>query len=295
MVHGASAIAVRVPGGAHITWSVHDEHVLEIPRWSLSLRPDAGSSAELARAHRALLDALPFRCPPTRLVAHLEIPSGAGLGSSAALGVAALRALEAAAGVTLSDEARFELVFHWERVFHGNPSGFDHATSLCEGFTIYQRGQTPPFRAQALKRPLTLVIAHVEPGASTAQMVAGVGEWARAHTDVWATLMLDAHARADALLALLDAGDWAAAGALFDENHAALQQIGVSTPALDQACEAARRAGAYGAKLIGAGGGGCVAALVDSERAAAVEAALQTHSLLAFTLALNSTPQVAAS
>jgi mevalonate kinase len=51
------------------------------------------------------------------------------------------------------------------------------------------------------------------------------------------------------------------------QNHELLRKIGVSHPKLDYLVDVARRAGALGAKLTGAGGGGCVIVLVRSASA----------------------------
>jgi galactokinase/mevalonate kinase-like predicted kinase len=59
------------------------------------------------------------------------------------------------------------------------------------------------------------------------------------------------------------ARDWPALGALMNENHALVANLGGSGPANDRLIEAARAAGAYGAKLAGAGGGGTIIALTD--------------------------------
>jgi galactokinase/mevalonate kinase-like predicted kinase len=62
-------------------------------------------------------------------------------------------------------------------------------------------------------------------------------------------------------------GDWPKLGLLMDENHSIVSELGGSGPANDRLIEAAREAGAYGAKLAGAGGGGTVLALAaDPER-----------------------------
>ncbi len=53
-------------------------------------------------------------------------------------------------------------------------------------------------------------------------------------------------------------------GTLMYQNHELLRKIGVSHPKLDHLVEVARRAGALGAKLTGAGGGGCVIILSPS-------------------------------
>lgn len=73
-------------------------------------------------------------------------------------------------------------------------------------------------------------------------------------------------------------GDAARLGALFDQSHASLRDdFEVSSPALDQIVEAAQaQAGCYGARMTGAGFGGCAVALVKREEAGAF-----TESVLA--------------
>ena len=71
-------------------------------------------------------------------------------------------------------------------------------------------------------------------------------------------------------------------GALLDENHRLLRELGVSTPELDAACQAARDAGALGAKLTGGGGGGCVLALTDAASTAPVLARWREAGLMCF-------------
>jgi mevalonate kinase len=60
-----------------------------------------------------------------------------------------------------------------------------------------------------------------------------------------------------------------------DRNQAVLREMGVSSPELDSLIEAARSAGALGAKLSGAGMGGNMIALVEAKRAREVEDALR--------------------
>jgi mevalonate kinase len=75
--------------------------------------------------------------------------------------------------------------------------------------------------------------------------------------------------------AALALGDITALGPLLSQNHALLQQIGVSSPELDALVGAAQSAGAPGAKLSGAGWGGVMLALVAHEARAQVRAALE--------------------
>jgi mevalonate kinase len=62
----------------------------------------------------------------------------------------------------------------------------------------------------------------------------------------------------------IESGRPAELGPLMDENHAILREMGVSCPELETLVEAARRAGARGAKLSGGGRGGNMLALVET-------------------------------
>lgn len=79
------------------------------------------------------------------------------------------------------------------------------------------------------------------------------------------------------VLAAVDAlaiGDLDTLGRLFLESHASLRDdFEVSTPELDRLVDELVRAGAFGARLTGAGFGGCVVAAVESERVDSVLAA----------------------
>ena len=59
----------------------------------------------------------------------------------------------------------------------------------------------------------------------------------------------------------IEAGDHVALGQLLDLNHTILSSLMLCTTKLDEMCQTARRAGALGAKMTGAGGGGCMFAL----------------------------------
>lgn len=278
VVYGASALAVSVPQAVELTWRTADGPSLWIDNWQLHVAPSADGT-ELERAFRALFDAAPWATQSIELRATIGIPSGAGLGSSAALGVAVLRALEAASQHTLTQDERFELLFAWEGVFHGQPSGFDHAASLHQGFTRFRRFEQPPLQTLPPAQNLYAVVAHVEPGASTKVMVDGVRAWRESQPIRFQDLMNEAELRVELFLEALARQDMPTAGRLLDANHEALRTIGVSTPALDRAVAFAREAGAYGAKLIGAGGGGCMIALTDARHLDTLQRALDGRTL----------------
>jgi len=77
--------------------------------------------------------------------------------------------------------------------------------------------------------------------------------------------------RVHGFAAALAAGDLATVGRLVDQGHASLRDdFEVSCPELDAICEAFRGAGAYGARMVGAGFGGSAIAVVAPEKAADV-------------------------
>ena len=63
-------------------------------------------------------------------------------------------------------------------------------------------------------------------------------------------------------------------GKLMNRNQELLKELGVSTRLIDRLIKSALKAGAFGAKLSGAGGGDCIITLVDDLKRHKVEQAL---------------------
>jgi len=210
------------------------------------------------------------------------LPAGAGLGSSAALAIAVLRALAAAAGRRLGRDEELALGRRLEAIFHGHPSGIDPAAAAetGSGCIRFVRGEPPTVTVLPTARPLPLVIA-LGPPRSTGAAVGGLR--ARWETDRarherlfdQVAAVVEAGARA------AEAGDLAALGRAFDENQALLEALGVSAPEVEALAAAARGAGALGAKLTGGGAGGAVIALAaEPERVAATLRSRQVETIV---------------
>jgi galactokinase len=76
------------------------------------------------------------------------------------------------------------------------------------------------------------------------------------------------NARVTDMASALPRGDFRRIAALMDESHRCLREdFDVSSPELDAIVAAARRAGSLGARMTGAGFGGCAVALVEAPRA----------------------------
>ena len=205
-----------------------------------------------------------------RVEVRSELPAGTGLGSSAALSVAVLRALAAAAGRRLALAEELALGRRLEAIFHGNPSGIDPAAAVLGGCFRFTRGEPPMVTPLRMPRPLPLVVAYTGRGRSTGSVVAAL----RAR---WESDRAAYERRFDEVAGLVaegaaavESGDVVGLGRAFDENQRLLEVLGVSAPEVESLVAAARSAGAFGAKLTGGGGGGAVIAVAaEPERVAA--------------------------
>jgi mevalonate kinase len=262
VVYGVPALAVGIDRGVRASAKPlgHGPSALAMKEWGISVRED-DSPSDLAGAFRALLASVRHDRP--RLGAHLveveaDLPPGGGLGCSAAMGVAIARALDS----QCSDAVLQERAMAWERVFHGNPSGVDAAVSARGGCALFRKGEgLQPLR---LRGTLHLCIASTGIASGTKAMVDAVMRL-RARSP---RLVEEAFEAIGALVhsarAAIESGDWVSLGRLMDRNQVLLSELLVSTPEIERACGVARDAGASGAKLTGAGGGGSVVAVVTS-------------------------------
>lgn len=217
----------------------------EGPTRLLGAEPDA-------RLAEALRRALPER--GFALTVASDVPIGRGMGSSAALSVALVRAQADLEGASLPHGAVVARALELEAVFHGRPSGVDVEVSARGEPIRFWRG--PPARIEPLPLPAgALVALDSGAGADTAEMVAGVAERRPAVDRALDAIGALVQVCTDVL------GDPEALGPLLTENHRLLCEVGVSTSRLDELVALACGAGALGAKLSGSGGGGVVLAL----------------------------------
>ena len=188
------------------------------------------------------------------------LPIGRGMGSSAALAVALAKASLAAQHRAVTLEAIDELALKVERVFHGNPSGIDQTVCARGGAIRFRRGQAGPVYEAVTLPDLPIVVIDSGTAGNTAELVAGVAS-RRPGVDAYLDKIGDLF---DATWPALMQADLATIGQAWHENHWLLRAIGVSTPTLDGIIRLATDAGALGAKLAGAGGGGVVIALAPN-------------------------------
>jgi mevalonate kinase len=255
VVYGVPAIAAGIERGA----LAHAERAASA---SLVIgERNAAADPELMHAFGALLEAL--SAAPVAVHASLEIPAGSGLGASAALGVAIARAVLDALGEERDPAHVLAAAAAWEGVYHGNPSGVDAAAAANEGCIWFEKGQA--IAPIALGCDLVLAVGIAGPPASTKMMVDSVARLRERRPTIVDKAL-------DGILALvknarlcLEASDLQGLGSLMNYNQMLLSGLFVSTEGIERCCALARDAGALGAKLTGAGGGGAVVALCDRD------------------------------
>lgn len=270
VVYGVPAIAVGIERGAR-AWMTHEggthdkAATLSIPTWDIFVTEH--DTVALAQAFRALLEATRSEAATAlegvALQADGDLPPGGGLGSSAAVGVAIARALDPSANAAAIERR----VMAWERVFHGNPSGIDAAVAARGGCIYFTRGGA----VEAVNVPsgLHLCIGHSGVGSSTKAMVESVAKRLAQNPTLVEKSWSGIRSLVDNARLALQAGDVRALGKLLDLNQMILSGLFVSTAEIEELCGLARGAGAFGAKLTGAGGGGCVVALTENAQSAA--------------------------
>jgi mevalonate kinase len=291
VVYGRPALAAGLATGARATAEPAAGPRLSVEPWGVSVEPverelhsDAGKApvptAQLAQAFGAIVAAYE-RAPLLHVRVAMELPSGAGLGGSAALSVAIVRAFDAGLGIARMDSEVARIALEAERVFHGNPSGVDTAMAAAGGVAVYRKGQ--PLEPVRVGRPLQLVVGHSgEPG-MTKETVASVARQHAQRPDKVDQIFAGMEAIVNNAKRAIEDGELDKLGQLMELNQKLLVTLVLSTPRLEDMCTAAVKAGALGAKLTGGGGGGCMIALAsDAASAEQVKAALEALGRAAF-------------
>lgn len=214
------------------------------------------------------------RFPALKLQISSNIPIAAGLGSGAAVSVAAARALSAFVGHPLDDDQVSHIAYRVDQVYHGTPSGIDNTVIAYAQPIFYVRGE--PFQRLFLSQPITLVIGNSGNPSPTSLVVADLRvRWQADPQPYERKFEAIGEIGRKARLAL-ESGYPRDLGPLMTQNHALLQDLDVSSLALDRLVEAALASGALGAKLCGAGCGGNMIALAGTENAPRIAQALET-------------------
>jgi mevalonate kinase len=213
--------------------------------------------------------------PPVGITTRSSIPSGSGLGSSAAVTVSSMGAL-------LEERGRYDPVeiarksFEVEYRVQKRASPTDTSTSVHGQGVLVSPDRGDQFLWRISKGDkawcvhhchvpdLTFVVGFTGVHASTGPLVDMVRSRVESEPECGRAVDRIGEIVLEGVEAIRRA-DKPALGALMSENHELLNRLGVGHDSLDRLVEACRGL-SYGAKLTGAGGGGSMIALTDQPR-----------------------------
>lgn len=235
---------------------------------------------DTAKVHHPAVRALlqDWDGPGIELHCDADLPARSGLGSSSSFTVGLINALEALKGnrtsqsalaieaIRVEQEVIGEAVGSQDQV-HASFGGFNRIDFGADGFRV-SPVILPPDRLRDLLDHMLLMFTGFP------RTAAAIEADKIARMPASETALRTIQAQVDEAVPLL--GDPEALGALLGDAWRAKRTLSplVATPAFDALYAAATAAGAYGGKLLGAGGGGFALFLVPPARRAAVKAAL---------------------
>jgi len=197
-----------------------------------------------------------------------NLPGFSGLGASAASSVAIARAIAEEFNLDLSDERINDIAYEAEKAYAGNPSGIDNTAATFGGLIWFKKnvnGGSNTIEQLSIREPVDIVIGNTGIVANTKAMVAGVAERKEQNPKKYGAIFRQAEDLAHKGRKALETFDLRKVGSLMDENHRLLQEIDVSCKELDYLVDLARKRGAFGAKMTGGGGGGCMLAFTPGK------------------------------
>jgi mevalonate kinase len=277
VVYGEPAIAAPIDtlqARAIVTPDINasaGQILVDAPDISLSANlDDLEDSHPLKAAIHQVLDDKGILDPPAcRIKISSSIPPSSGLGSSAAVSTAIIRAFSAFLGQRLTNDQVSNLAFEVEKIHHGKPSGIDNTVVAYQKPIFYQKGD--PFHFLEIPVPFTILIIYSGTPGNTFQAVQLVQQAWKENPDHYEALFHSIGEIAREARQAIESGSTSGLGSLMDENHQLLKKIGVSTPEIDFLANVAKNAGALGAKLSGGGLGGHLISLVEGPSGQLIE------------------------
>lgn len=248
------------------------------------------SFASLARMEAAQKYRLPllahlvrFFAPRTglTLTTDSQAPAGAGLGGSSAMAVAICAALDRLKGDGLALEDWIHISRDAEAIVIRVPTGTqDHYPAAFGGAGVLHL-EPGGERREALRVDLDELERRLVLAYTGKPRQSGINNWEvmKAHLDGDRRVrrnFSEIAAVAGAMRTALERGRWNEVGRLVRHEWSFRRRNlpGISIPTIDRIISSTRRVGALGGKVCGAGGGGCVALLIEPEARDRVESAV---------------------
>lgn len=190
-----------------------------------------------------------------------DIPIGAGLGSSSACCVAAAASILNLFNITDEKEV-LELAINAEKTIFPNTSGADCTVSVSGGIIEYQKEKG--FSKIETENEFNFIIIDSEQVHSTDKVVERVRKFKENNSDVFTELCSEEERLIVKALDSMKKNDLETIGKCMAQNQMFLEQIGVSNDELLSITKEIEKI-TFGAKITGAGDGGCIIALTQKD------------------------------
>lgn len=261
VVYGKHALALPIADAVSASVTPGDaDSVVTIPEWGVSETVDQETTG-VGAAVSLIVRQLGLAGNGYSVHVNSQLPRAMGLGSSASIAVAILRAFDAALDLGLDDARVNAIAFACEELAHGTPSGVDNTIATYAMPMLFRKAGSLKMKTLELPEPPPIVIACSNQRGLTRDQVAAVRSRHDGNPQRYDALFDEMDALSQAGAEALASSDFAELGALMNICHGLLNAIEVSTPELESMVAIARAAGAAGAKLTGSGGGGSIVAL----------------------------------
>jgi len=262
VVYGKHALALPIADAVTADIVEDDpEPIISIPEWAVKQKIATTDHTGITAVVTLIRKELGIADSHYSVHLHSRLPRAMGLGSSAAFAVAIARAFDAKLDLGLDEATINSVAFECEKLAHGTPSGIDNTVATYGEAMLFRNDGALELQRLATAEPPPIVIACSSQSGLTKDQVANVRtrrDQCPAHYDA---LFNEIDALSQAGAEALISGDYAELGLLMNICHGLLNAIGVSTAELENMVSLARAAGAAGAKVTGAGGGGSIVAL----------------------------------
>ena len=194
-----------------------------------------------------------------KIIIESEIPLGVGLGSSSACCVAGAAAISRLYSDTSKEEI-LELAIEAEKTIFQNTSGAD--CTVCTYGGIMEYNKENGFTKIKSEPNFHLVIANSNIEHSTELVVKEVKTFKEKNEEEFSKLCDDETNLVEDVLKLLEENNTKELGEKINQNQKYLETIGVSNEKIKEMIQIGIKS-SFGAKITGAGGGGCIFALTD--------------------------------
>ena len=264
VVYGETAVACAVELRTRVRAEVADSVIIQsqISRTGIDFEKHPYVSAVVEK----MREFVPFE--GVSISVDSEIPVGPGLGSSAAVTIASIGALNVLFGCGLSLEEIAKIGHEIEIRVQGAASPTDTYVSTFGGVV------TIPERRKLKTPDCGIVVGDTGVFSSTKELVANVRKLRETYPELIEPLMASIGKISRIGESLVLSGDYPSIGRLMNVNQGLLDALGVNSLELSDLIYSARAAGAFGAKITGAGGGGCMVALTAPEKCTDVAKAI---------------------